>query len=131
MNLPNLYPLMEVASLVIVMVITAAAEMVLHYFPWPMMLNKRQLEAPWSYVVGVLAMLGPYVLLLCWWALFPPVETPVLWALAALIGVVASSGGAVIGAYWLDDYLLAKRKVQELDEQGKQLEAFAFDGQAQ
>ena len=111
-----IYPMLEVLSLMAAMMIAGLAEAALHYFPWRMLLG-RPIRGPWSYVVGVAAFLGPYITLLVWWALFPPESGALVWALAGIIGVVAASGGAVIGAYWLDDYLLARRRTKELGEE--------------
>ena len=116
----------EVLSVLIVMALTALSELALHYFPWRMMLGGKDLRAPWNYVVGVLAMLGPFSLLLVFWALFPPGKAPMVWALVGLIAAVVSSGGAVIGAYWLDAFLLALRRVDELQEQAETLKGMAY-----
>lgn len=121
-----MYPLTELICVAIVMTLSAISELVLHYFPWPMMLGKP-LTPPWTYVMGVLALLGPYSLLLIWWALFPPAEGAFLWALAALMLSVVLSGVCVFAAYVLDDYLLARRQVEELTERQNSLEGMVFD----
>jgi hypothetical protein len=92
--------------------LTALAETALHYLPWRMMLG-RPLPPPWSYLLGVAAMLGPLALLMAWWLVRPPTGEPMGWALAGLLGNTATAGLTVVGAYALDAALVRARRARE------------------
>ncbi len=67
-----------------------------HYHPWG-----KPLDARLNYVLGTLAMLVPYSMLLCFWM----IETPAYFGLFALLGlwiIVAVSGLTVYTLYELD-----------------------------
>ncbi|KAA3644530.1 MAG: hypothetical protein DWQ07_14010 [Chloroflexi bacterium] len=105
--------ILSIVATLIAAVICGLAELVLHYLPWRLMLNGRDLQPPWSYVLGVLAMLGPYSALLIFWLILPPPEPVLAWALAGLLAVVLSSGLAVIAAYLVDAVLRWRAESRE------------------
>lgn len=77
-----------------------------HYHPWVAPLDQRL-----NYVLGTLAMLTPYSLLLCFWLIVPP-GTVITFGLFALFGlwvIVAVSGATVHALYEAD----AKRAALE------------------
>jgi len=74
-----------------------------HYHPWGKPLDPRL-----NYVLGTLAMLFPYSLLMVFWALIPPPQ-PVPTALVGLWVVVGASGLTVHLLYEMD----AKRHALE------------------
>jgi hypothetical protein len=97
---------------VIAGLMTLMGELVLHWFPWRMALG-RELKRTSAYILGTLAMLGPYSLALVWWT---QINAPMYWALIGLLCCVTLAGIAVLGAYLVDEILLNRRKVQENDE---------------
>ena len=97
-----------VYSILLAALFAGLGELVLHWFPWRMLLG-RDLPAPLAYVTGVLAFLLPYLVLLWAWAV------PLQVILAAII-IVCSAGAAVWGAYGLDWLLGRIRLAHELEE---------------
>lgn len=75
-----------------------------HYHPWG-----KPLDARLNYVMGTLAMLIPYSMLLCFWMIVPPDAFFGLFALMGLWIIVAVSGLTVYVLYELD----AKREAQQ------------------
>ena len=88
-----------------------------HYTPWTPRLDVRL-----NYVLGTLAMLVPYSLLLTLWAVLPSEMTTVevmVWALVALWVIVACSGLVVHAMHEADasrDYK-ARAEAAEMAEQ--------------
>ena len=90
-----------------------------HYHPWKP--NGGRLDIRWNYVLGVLAMLLPYSILLGLWAVIPPAEDVpafVAWALAAMWVITACSG---ILVYILHEWD-AKRDLRERAESAEAAE---------
>ena len=81
-----------------------------HYHPWRA--DRKMMDVRWNYVLGTLAMIGPYSLLLLMWIETPPTfqtGSLVIWSLIALWADVTISGFAV----WLMHEWDAKRNFQE------------------
>jgi hypothetical protein len=85
-------------------VIVAAVECVLHYFPWRMLLN-RKLPRLSAYTLGLLGMMGPLTVWLMDHGEIEIIQT--LWI------VIVAAGVTVFALYGLDHYLeLAKRDAE-------------------
>lgn len=92
-----------------------------HYHPWGKRLDPRL-----NYVLGTLAMLVPYSLLLLFWLLIPPGELLVLLALVGLWVIVGVSGLTVHTLYEAD----AKREAKQRAEAAEAAEKAARDESA-
>ena len=91
-----------------------------HYHPWGKRLDRRL-----NYVLGTLAMLIPYSLLLLFWMLVPP-DFLGLWALVGLWIIVGMSGLTVHMLYEYD----AKREARQRAEAAEAAEKAARDESA-
>lgn len=78
-----------------------------HYWPWYPML-RRDLTLIEKYVLGVLAIILPYSVLMAIWKRW--FELGALWA------VVVVSGATVAAVFGLDAYLRARERAQESEE---------------
>ena len=90
-----------------------------HYHPWRA--DRKMLDVRWNYVLGTLAMIGPYSFLLLMWIETPPTTNTanlIIWALAALWIDIILSGFAV----WLMHEWDAKRNFRERAEVAEQAE---------
>lgn len=91
-----------------------------HYHPWGKPLDPRL-----NYVLGTLAMLFPYSLLLGFWMIVPPPHVGAF-ALIGLWVIVAASGLIVHFLYEID----AKRSAQQRAEAAEVAEKAGRDGAA-
>ena len=86
-------------------VMAALAELVLHYFPWQMVIH-RKLPRPMAYILGVLGFTLPITWL--WWG---------QWSLVCDLWIVIIVAGlAVIMAYVVDYLIHALRRGHEAQE---------------
>lgn len=101
----------------LVSLIVFLIQLILHYFPWPMLLQGKQPHPVVNYVAGVLGFIVPLTALYWHW------QRVWYWVrdvhLIALWAVVIASGLAVGGAYLLDAILVRIARARELAEQLK------------
>ena len=91
-----------------------------HYFPWRMLIGKNPPRLV-CYTLGMLAILGPYTLLIAVWAV--TINAPLYLAAIALWVVVVSSGLSTAACYALDTFLLNRTKVVESLKRESELRA--------
>ena len=93
----------------VLVALTMAAELGLHYFPWRMLFKGRNLPRVVAYVLGVCGLMVPFSLWL--WMDGEAVIIPVLWLF------IVAGGMTVLGLYGLDRLLDLEMRDIEANEE--------------